>query len=100
MEMWLMAPSVNDQTERVPGFELPDAMWTALNGIRTEQGKCKFLLHQWKMVDTPLSECGPVQTIKHIAEICLLTKYEGGTEGLHKGDIEAQDWLRNLKVCL
>jgi len=57
--------------------------------IRTEQGKCNFLLHKWKMVDTPLYECGQIQTIKHVAEVCPLTKYESGTEGLHKGDSEA-----------
>ncbi|CAI6370930.1 unnamed protein product [Macrosiphum euphorbiae] len=28
---------VNDPTQRVPGFELPRAMWTTLNRIRTEQ---------------------------------------------------------------
>jgi len=39
-----------------------------------------------------------VQTIKHIIEICSLTKYEGGTEGLHKGDSEAEKWLRSLEV--
>jgi len=30
---------VNNPTQRVPGFELPWLMWTALNRIRTEQGK-------------------------------------------------------------
>jgi hypothetical protein len=91
---------VNDPTQRVPGFELPRAMWTALNRIRTEQGKFHFLLHKRKMVDTPLCECGQVQTIKHVAEVCPLTKYEGGIVGLHKGDSEAQDWLSTLKVHL
>ncbi|KAL4105082.1 hypothetical protein QTP88_020357 [Uroleucon formosanum] len=45
---------INDPTQRVPGFELPRAIWSALNRIRTEQGKCKFLLHKWKMTDSPL----------------------------------------------
>jgi len=44
------------------------------------------------MVNTPLCECGQIQTIKHIAEKYSLTKYEG----LHKGGIE----VRNLEVCL
>ena len=52
------------------------------------------------MVDTPLCECGQVQTIKHVAEVCPLTKYEGGIVGLHKGDNEAQDWLSTLKAHL
>jgi len=37
---------------------------------------------------------------KHIVEICSLTKYKGRTKELHKSDIEAQDWLRNLEVRL
>ncbi|KAL4153463.1 hypothetical protein QTP88_001296 [Uroleucon formosanum] len=91
---------INDPTQRVPGFELPRAIWSALNRIRTEQGKCKFLLHKWKMADSPLCECGQVQTIKHIVESCPRTKYEGGITELHKGGSEAQDWLRNLEVHL
>jgi len=31
-----------------------------------------------KIVDTPLCKCGQIQTIKHVAEVCPLTKYEGG----------------------
>ncbi|KAL4153411.1 hypothetical protein QTP88_001244 [Uroleucon formosanum] len=91
---------INDPTQRVPGFELPRAIWSDLNRIRTEQGKCKFLLHKWKMADSPLCECGQVQTIKHIVESCPRTKYEGGITELHKGGSEAQDWLRNLEVQL
>jgi len=52
------------------------------------------------MEDSPLCECGQIQIIKHIVEICSLTKYKGGTKGLYKGDIEAQNWLRNLEVRL
>jgi hypothetical protein len=48
------------------------------------------------MVDTPLCECGQDQNIKHVAEVCPLTKYEGGIVG----DSEAQDWLSTLKVHL
>jgi len=91
---------INDQTQRVAGFELPRTMWSILNRIRTEQGKCKFFLHKCKIIDTPLCECGQVQTIKHIVESCPRTKYEGGIAEFHKGSREAQDWLRNLKVHL
>lgn len=49
------------------------------------------------MADTLLCEFGQVQTIKHIVEIlCSIAIYEGETKGLHKGDSETQDWLRNL----
>lgn len=42
------------------------------------------------MTDILLYECEQIQTIKHIVEICSLTKYEEGTEEIHKGDSEAQ----------
>lgn len=58
---------INDPTQRVPGFDLPRAMWSALNRIRTDQGICKFLLDNWKMTDTPLCECGQVQTINTLS---------------------------------
>jgi len=91
---------INDPIQRVSGFELPRAMWSALNRIRTEQVKCKFLLHKWKVTDTPLCECGQIQTIKHIVKSCPRTKYEGGIAKLPKGGSEVQDWLRNLEVYL
>jgi len=53
------------------------------------------------MSETPLCECGQVQIIKHIVDILYcLTKYEGKTEGLLKGDTEALEWLRSLEVRL
>lgn len=88
---------INDLTQRVSGFKLPRAMWSALNRIRTKQGICKFLLLKWKMGDTLLFEFGLVQTIKHIVETCSRKKYEGEIKDLHKGGSEAQDWLRNLE---
>jgi len=31
-------------------------------------------------------------------EECPQTRYKGGTEGLHKGDGEAMDWLSKTNV--
>ncbi|VVC34705.1 Hypothetical protein CINCED_3A013022 [Cinara cedri] len=31
---------------RTPGFDLPRKLWSTLNRIRTEQGRCKSLLHK------------------------------------------------------
>jgi len=39
------------------------------------------------MLDIPLCECGQVKTIKHIVEVCPLTIYKEGIEGLHKGTV-------------
>jgi len=91
---------ISDPTQLVPGFEFPRATWTALNRVRTGQGKCNYLMHKWGMVDSPLCNCGQIQTIRHIVEECPETKFSGGTSGLHKGDKEALDWLCNLAIRL
>lgn len=70
---------VEDPTVKVPGFNLPRALRTTLNRIRTNQGKCNYLLHKWGMVESsPLCSCGQKQTIKHIVEECPLMKFSGG----------------------
>lgn len=91
---------ISDPTQLVPGFEFPHATWTALNRVRTGQGKCNYLMHKWGMVDSPLCNCGQIQTIRHIVEECPETKFSGGTSGLHNGDKEALDWLCNLAIRL
>lgn len=48
-------------------------------------------LHKWKMLDTPLCECGQVQPIETHGQTYTLTKNEEETKGLHKGDSETQD---------
>lgn len=45
------------------------------------------------MKNSPLCDCGQIQTIGHVAEECSQTRYKGGIEGLHKGDDGAMDWL-------
>jgi len=84
---------ISYSTQLVPGFKFPRTAWTALNRVRTEQGKCNYLMHNWGMVDSPLCNYGEVQTIRHIVEECPETKFSGGTSGLHNGDKEALDWL-------
>jgi hypothetical protein len=91
---------INDPTQRVAGFDCQRAVWTSLNRIRTEQGKCNYLLHKWKIKDSPHCNCGQIQTIRHIVEECPQTRYERGITGLHRCDEEAIDWLCNLAVRL
>lgn len=50
----------------------------------------QFSFTYGKILDTTLCECVQLHTIKHITEICPLTKYKGGIEELHKNDSEAQ----------
>jgi len=91
---------ISNPTQRVPGFDCPRAIWTNLNRIRTEQGNCNFLQHKWKIKNSPLCECGQIQTIRPIVEECPQTRYKGGNEGLHNCDDEAMDWLSKTHVHL
>lgn len=50
------------------------------------------------VVNSPICNCGQIQTIRHIVEECPKTKFSGETLGLHKGDEEALDWLHNLVI--
>jgi hypothetical protein len=91
---------ISDPTQRVPGFEYPRTMWTNLNRIRTEHGKCKYLLHQWKIRISPHCDCGQIQSIRYIVEECPQTRYKNGIEALHKFDDKAMNWLSNTFVRL
>jgi hypothetical protein len=85
---------------RVPGFELSRAQWTALNRIRTGQGRCNYQLHKWGMTDSPLFECGLIQTTSHIVEECQSRRFEGGIATLHICGPMAIKWLEELDIRL
>jgi len=51
---------IKDPTAKTPSFNLPRALWTTFNRIRTEQGKCNYLLHKWGIVKPPLNGCGQI----------------------------------------
>jgi hypothetical protein len=91
---------VEDPTVKIPGFNLPRALWTTLNRIRTNQGKCNYFLHKWSMVESPICSCGQKQTIKHIVEECLLMKFSGGIEEIHTASEESIERMKNLGVRL
>ena len=107
-KQWLMQwtdASVNtalikDPTKKLPGFELPRTIWTTTNRIRTEQGRCNYLLHKWGMTESPLCDCGEPQTVRHIVEYCPRRKFDGGIPGIHLGGSAAVEWLANLDVRL
>lgn len=83
---------VGDPTVRVPGFNFSRALWTTLNRIQTEQGKCNYLLHKWIMAECPLCcSCGQKQIIRHINEECTLTNVTGGIDEIHTPNKEAID---------
>lgn len=91
---------VPDPTIKVPGWDLTRAQWTALNCIRTEQGRCNYLLLKWEMADSPLCECGEIQSINHIVQSCPNMKFEGELVQLHEGSPIATKWLDELPIRL
>jgi len=52
---------------RVPGFNLPRRMWTALNRAGTNQDRSNSLLYEWVVTDSPLCACGAEQIINDIS---------------------------------
>jgi len=91
---------IKEPFKKVPGWDGTRAIWTTLNRIRTEQGRCNYLLHKWGMVDSPLCECGETQTIKHMVESCPITMFKGELTKLHEGGSTAIKWLEELNTRL
>lgn len=89
---------IQDPTAEVPGFNLPRRIWIRLNRIRTGQGCCAFLLHRWNITESPLCQCGEVQTMKHLVEECLIHRYCGSMEEIHSATTSAVQWLSGLSV--
>lgn len=62
----------------ITGMNQSRKIWTRLNRTRTRQGRCKDLMHKWKLKDDPNCDCGNgVQSMSHIIEECPLRKYDG-----------------------
>ncbi|VVC33100.1 Hypothetical protein CINCED_3A001511 [Cinara cedri] len=91
---------IKEPFKKVPGWDSTRAIWTTLNRIRSEQGRCNYLLHKWGMVDSPLCECGEMQTIKHMVESCPITMFKEGLTKLHEGGPTAIKWLEELNIRL
>jgi hypothetical protein len=91
---------VENPEVKVPGYDLSRELWSTLNRVRTEQGKCGYNLHRWGMSESPFCECGEEQTVRHIVDTCPGTRFEGGIEKLHRAEPEAIIWMKNLKLRL
>ena len=94
-EDWSSASVVNhtivtDPTIRQPGFDLPRHTWSLVNRFRTGQGQRRANLHKWGLAQSPSCNCGQRQTMNHIFDTCLLTKFEGGLNPLHEAAIRLE----------
>lgn len=89
---------IDDPTAEVNGFNLPRRSWLRVNRIRTGQGCCAFLLHRWNIIESPLCQCGDVQTMKHLVEECQIHRFQGNLKDIHACSADALRWINNLNV--
>ena len=89
---------IEDPTTAVPGFDLPRAIWSKLNRIRTRHGRCNSMLYRWGAIPSPDCSCGNgTETMEHIVNECPITKFDGGFAGIHKVTPNVIEWLQSLK---
>lgn len=89
---------VTDPTIEVKGNELPRKIWLRLNRFRTGQGCCAFLMHRWNFTDSPLCQCGQIQTMEHILNQCNIHRFTGDINDLNGVTNDAIRWLNDLTV--
>ena len=77
----------------LPGFDLERK-----DCFHTGHGQCAATLHDWGMRDNPLCACGSKQTMLHIVNECLLTKFPGGLQALHSAAEDSCSWIRKLSI--
>ena len=89
---------VADPTHRLPGFNLPRNQWSLLNRFRTGHGICGASRFRWGMRDNPFCTCGHEQTMSHIVDDCVLTRFEGGLVALNEAKDSVRLWLDALCI--
>lgn len=65
---------------RVPNFNLPRSLWTALNQTRTKKDRCQYFLHKQGLSRTQNWECASVTPLKLVSNI---TFFKDDLEKLH-----------------
>ncbi|KAG5863991.1 hypothetical protein JTB14_034392 [Gonioctena quinquepunctata] len=92
---------LDDSTQYFNRSDLPRRLWSKLNRVRTDCGKCADSLHKWGRAESPQCDCGsPRQTIRHIISECPNRFYDHDLEDFMKATPEAIEWLRNLDVVI
>lgn len=92
---------ITDPTAQPAGFNLPRRLWSSLNRVRTNHGRCAYMKHKWGLSERPDCDCGhPAQTIQHIVSDCPLRKFDGTIRDLHGANQNAVTWLSNLDIQL
>ncbi|KAG5861564.1 hypothetical protein JTB14_035901 [Gonioctena quinquepunctata] len=92
---------LDDPTQCFNRSDLPRRLWSKLNRVRTDCGKCADSLHKWGRAESPQCDCGsPRQTIRHIISECPNRSYDHDLEDFMKATPDAIEWLRNLDVVI
>ncbi|KAL1123166.1 hypothetical protein AAG570_002253 [Ranatra chinensis] len=78
-------------THEPSGFHLPRKSWSALNRVRTENGRCAYAMHKRGKSPTSFCECGAIQTVRQIVEECPRTAYSGKPEDFLTATPESQN---------
>jgi len=70
-----------------------------MNRFQTGQDPCHANFHKWGLAHSPSCDCGPRQTMINTVNMCLLTKFDGGLNLLHKADDDAVTWLESTSTA-
>src|SRR6218665_3158086 len=65
-----------------PGHELPRREWVLLNRF----SRCAANMVRWKQSSDPRCSSGVIQTMSHVVDDCIETRFPGGLPALHLAD--------------
>lgn len=85
------------------GFHKPKKIWTGLNRIRTNHGRCAASLYRWGRLDGPECDCGDEwQAIRHIVGECPRRAYGGTMDDFLMAIGSSTEYINtsNIGVCL
>ena len=90
---------ISDPTIRPAGFNLRHSTRSLLNQFHTGQGRCAANLHKWRMAASDKCQCGEVQTMSHIVELCPQSHKPDFLKAtcmarLHSADDHVVTWLQ------
>lgn len=73
------------------GFDLPHRLGTTLTHIQRNSGRCRYLMHKWKIKDSVSCDCSEnIQTNEHIRTVSQIwiQRWIGWYPQCHRGGLE------------
>lgn len=71
-------------------MNLPQPLWLRLNRIRAGNSCCAYMLHKREFIESPLCECGALQTMEHISH-----RIKSYISEINRLSVDAMNWLEN-----